>query len=219
MMNEDNRLEMRQNAVLAFGSGWGGEQALVDMINNNEIPEPLKLSAGRALSDSWRGDVQNLGKELIGETTINSNLSSISELTSMEGDPENGREVFATSCQICHQVNGEGINFGPALTEIGSKLPKEGLYDAILNPNAGINFGYEGYIVTMKDGSQTAGIIQSETETELTLLMNGGYTSIINKSEISNREEMDQSLMPENLHAQMSQQELVDLVEYLTTLK
>ena len=71
----------------------------------------------------------------------------------------------------------------------------------------------------MEDGSQTAGIIQSETASELTLLMSGGYTTNINSSEIASREEMEQSLMPENLHAQMSQQELVDLVEYLTTLE
>ncbi|MCG2587902.1 PVC-type heme-binding CxxCH protein [Rhodohalobacter sulfatireducens] len=219
MMNEDNDPEMRQSAVLAFGSGWGGEQQLFEMVNNDEIPEPLKLAVGQALADSWRGDVQTLGNDLIGETAVENELPPIADLASKVGDSQTGREVFATSCQICHQVNGEGINFGPALTEIGSKLPKEGLYDAIINPNAGINFGYEGYIITMKDGSQTAGIIQSETETELTLLMNGGYTSIINKSEIASREEMEQSLMPENLHAQMTRQELVDLVEYLTTLE
>lgn len=220
MMNESNDIEMRQSAALALGTGWGGEQRLFELVNNDEIPESLKLVVGQALSDSWRGDVQKLGNELIGETeTPQSDLPPIAELTSLEGDPQTGREVFARSCQICHQVNGEGINFGPALTEIGAKLPKEGLYDSILNPNNGISFGFEGYILTMQDGSQTAGIIQSETGSELTLLMSGGYTTTINKSEIASREEMEQSLMPENLHAQMSQQELVDLVEYLTTLE
>lgn len=219
MMNEENDLEMRQNAALAFGSGWGGEQQLYEMVNNNEIPESLKFAVGQAMSDSWRGDVQKAGNDLIGETVAENDLPPITKLTSMDGDPENGRKIFNRSCQICHVVNNEGINFGPGLSEIGSKLPKEGLYDAIINPNAGINFGYEGYILTMQDGSQTAGIIQSETGSELTLLMTGGITQTINKSEIANREEMEQSLMPENLHAQMSQQELVDLVEYLTTLE
>lgn len=219
ILNEENDMEMRQSAVLAFGSGWGGEQQLFEMVNNAKIPESLKFTVGQALSDSWRGDVQKAGNDLIGETAAESNLPPIAELTSMEGDPRNGRKVYDRSCQICHQVNGEGINFGPALTEIGSKLPKEGLYEAIINPNAGINFGYEGYILTMQDGSQTAGIIQSETGSELTLLMTGGITQTIKKSEITSREEMGQSLMPENLHAQMSLQELVDLVEYLTTLE
>ena len=31
-----------------------------------------------------------------------------------------------------YQVNGEGIDFEPKLSEIGSKLPKEGQYLAIL---------------------------------------------------------------------------------------
>lgn len=220
MLNENNDLDMRRHATMALGSGWGGEQKLFQLANSNMIPDSLKQAAGLALSDSWRGDVQKLGNELIGGSqTRQNNLPPIAELTSRSGEPDNGREVFARSCQICHQINGEGIEFGPALSEIGAKLPKEGLFDSILNPNNGISFGYEGYILTLRDGSQAAGIIRSETATELTLLTPGGFTTNINKPDINSREEMEQSLMPENLHSQMTEQELVDLVEYLTTLE
>src|SRR5699024_9882798 len=127
--------------------------------------------------------------------------------------------IFEQSCQICHQVNGQGTEFGPALTGISEKLPREGLYDAILNPSSGISFGYEGCVLTLKDGTEITGIIQSETQSELVLLSPGGYTATYRISRIGSREQMERSLMPENLHSVMSQQELVDLVEYLASLK
>ncbi|WP_310684695.1 PVC-type heme-binding CxxCH protein [Aliifodinibius sp. S!AR15-10] len=219
-LNEQNQLAMRRHAITALGSSWGGEQRLVELVKSGIVPEPLHAAAAEGLSDSWRGDVRQLAKTLTGEAQEQqADLPPVTELVSKEGSPEQGKQIFEQSCQICHQVNGQGTQFGPALSEIGSKLPKEGLYDAILNPNGGISFGYEGYTLTLEDGTEVAGIIQSETGSEVVLLMPGGYTSTYSKSEISGREQLERSLMPENLHSGMSQQELVDLVEYLSSLE
>ena len=49
----------------------------------------------------------------------------------------NGKKVFLQSCSVCHQVGSEGSSFGPALTQIGSKLTKDALYVSILHPDAG----------------------------------------------------------------------------------
>jgi putative heme-binding domain-containing protein len=96
-------------------------------------------------------------------------LPPLSELIAMNGDAKKGIEVFTANCSVCHQVNGEGIDFGPKLSEIGSKLGKEGQYLAIMYPDAGIGFGYEGWELKMKDGSVLNGIISSKTETDLVL--------------------------------------------------
>lgn len=211
---------MRRHAINAMGSSYTGELQLVKLAKSGIIPDSLQTAAGEALSDSWRGDIRELGQTLTGETQIEqTDLPPIAELASKTGEPGNGKVVFEQSCQICHRVNGQGTEYGPALSEIGAKLPKDGLYDAILNPNSGISFGYEGYTLTLNDGTKVTGIIQSETESEVSMVVPGGYTMNYSKSEIAAREEMDQSLMPENLHSSMSQQELVDLVEYLSSLE
>jgi putative heme-binding domain-containing protein len=62
------------------------------------------------------------------------------------------------------------------------------------------------------------GIITSETEADLDLKMMGGTMKSFKKSEILEKKKMEKSMMP-SLYANMSEQELVDLVEYLTTLK
>lgn len=221
LLDESNDLSRRSEAVKALGTGWGGENRLVELVKSGMITESLREAAAEALSDSWRGDIRQVAEEYLSAEgqTRQVEFPPVSELLTVEGNPESGKEVFEQSCQICHRVNQEGVQFGPALSGIGDKLPKEGLYDAILNPNAGISFGYEGYVLTFNDGSTAAGIIQSETGSELVLLTPGGYTATYSKSGISSRQEMKQSLMPENLHRAMSRQELVDLVEYLSTLK
>lgn len=115
------------------------------------------------------------------------NLQPVEELVKMKGVPLRGKKVFAQSCQMCHQVNGKGTQFGPDLSEIGSKLPKKGLYEAILQPSAGISYGYPGYILKLKNGSKVSGIISSETEKELILRTMGGYTKQYNKSAVIDR--------------------------------
>ena len=115
--------------------------------------------------------------------------------------------------------NNSGVDFGPGLSEIGAKLSREALYTSILSPNAGISFGYEGYLVTLNDGSKLTGLIQSRTESEITLKQIGGTEMNIDASTIQTIEQLENSLMTPNLSSLMSQQELVDLVAYLEQLK
>ncbi len=220
ILDENRDPELRNRAVTAMGSSWPGEENLADMVKNGLLPSSLDESANRVLSNAWRDEIRQVAKDYF--AAVNEEQSTIhtaSELVEMSGDTENGKKIFEQSCQICHVVNGEGTQFGPALSEIGDKFPKEGLYESIIDPNAGISFGYEGYILTMNDGSKAAGIIQSETEEEVEILSEGGFTTTYQVSEIASREQMDRSLMPAGLERGMSQQELVDLVEYLSSLK
>ena len=63
------------------------------------------------------------------------------------------------------------------------------------------------------------GIVRSETNDELVLALPGGATSKFGKREIAKREKLPTSLMPSGLNQALTQQDLVDLVEYLVSLK
>ena len=129
------------------------------------------------------------------------------------------KHFFAGTCAACHQVNNNGINFGPDLSEIGAKLPKEGLYDAILHPDAGISFGFEGVLYKMKDGNQLLGYMVSDTKDELSIKSIGGAVTKVKKTDIVSKKPYEHSLMPTGLVSGMKQQQVVDLVEYLAALK
>ena len=139
-----------------------------------------------------------------------------------KGDVANGAKVFqreTAACARCHKVGNVGLDVGPALTEIGDKLPKEELYEAIIDPSAGISFGYEAWLVTMNDGNSAFGIIQSETDEELVVKGPTGAVTRHAKSGIKSRQQQPLSLMPPGLHLTIQEQDLVDLIEHLASLK
>jgi len=181
----------------------------------------LRKSAAEALLQVGDGAQKALAQKHIGNTPTQTDKAplDIARLAKKIGDASKGRIAFQKLCFACHKAGDIGIDYGPALTEIGSKLPKSELYLSILNPNAGVSFDYEGWILHLKDGNQTAGIIQSETDDELVLRMAGGVRQTFSKKTIKNREKMKTSLMPTGLHLAMKEQELVDLVEFLSGLK
>ena len=76
---------------------------------------------------------------------------------------------------------------------------------AILHPDQGISFGYEGHTFKLKDGNTAVGIVSSETETEVELVLPGGIKNRISKNNIASREQMKNSMMPAGLQAAMSQ--------------
>src|SRR5205814_4500905 len=137
-------------------------------------------------------------------------LPPISELVRLKGDPVKGAAVFrrdtTTACIKCDQINGEGIDFGPNLSEIGTKLGKDALYEAILDPSAGISFGFEAWQIALKDGNEAYGLIVSETADELTFKIAGGIVTRYPKGEIKSRAQQKLSIMPSGLQQTMSRQ-------------
>ena len=149
-------------------------------------------------------------------------LPPLAEMLKMKGNPANGAKLFSapeTGCANCHRVKEQGVDFGPNLTEIGSKLGKDALYQSILEPSAGISFGFEAWQIQLQSGDEAYGLIVSETAEELAVKAVGGIVTRYKKSEISKREQMKLSIMPVDLQQAMSTQDLVDLVEYLSSLK
>lgn len=137
----------------------------------------------------------------------------------MKGDAAKGVAIFGNICGKCHVVNGKGTDLGPNLSEVGNKYGKDGLYENILYPSAGISFGFENNLITLKNGTEGDGVVIAETAEELTLKNAGAVVTKYKKSEIAERHLSKISIMPEGLQAQMPTQDLVNLVEYLSTLK
>lgn len=213
-------VELRTLAVRAFAGPWQSENRLLELAKTNSIPKELHVAAGGVFQSAWRGDVREEGARYIKlpGSKEGGEMPSVSVLVDSKGDAGNGEGVFRNLCSNCHQVNGAGTNFGPDLSEIGAKLPKVALYNSVLFPDQGISFGYEGYRIQSRDGATSVGKIISETEDKIELQFMTSHQTI-DKSTVLSKTRMESSLMPGNLHLSMTQQELVDLIEYLSTLK
>lgn len=219
MHNNVYSLPLRQLATRNLGRGWDGYGELWDMVANKSLPADLDTVARAVLTHAWRQDIKAKAVAWYEPATVHHDLLPVDQLVTMKGDISGGKKVFANYCATCHVAGNTGVNFGPALSEIGSKLTKSAIYDAIIHPDAGISFGFEGYFFKGKDGSQVLGYVAGETKEEVDVRTAGGQGVKLKKNTIVSRKAYEHSLMPTGLATAMSQQELVDLVEYLAALK
>lgn len=215
---------LRKLAVKALAQTQDGAAWLLDQVRAGKLGDDLKFTATSELNAARWPQIRQEAAKLLPppQTQGAESLPPVPELMRRPGDPKHGAEVFrrdAVGCIKCHQVNGEGVDFGPALSEIGTKLGKDALYESILDPSAGISFGFEAWQIELKSGDETYGLVASETEDEITVKTQNGVSSKYKKAQIKTREKMKLSIMPAGLQQSMSVQDLVDLVEYLSSLK
>ena len=220
----DAQPELRRAAVQSLARTQAGAEALIAAAKDRSLPEDLKPVAASALRlveyVSLKKDIDSLfpASAALGGKA----LAPIAELVKLKGDVAKGRAIFEraeSSCIICHRVDDKGVDFGPALSEIGTKLPKEVLFDSIINPNAGLSMGFETVQLALKGGGIGMGIVRSETNDDIVLALPGGVTQKFAKSTISKRDKLATSMMPSGLSQALTQEDLVNLVEYLSTLK
>ncbi|SEW54279.1 PVC-type heme-binding CxxCH protein [Chitinophaga arvensicola] len=219
MQNNVYALTLRQQATRNLGHGWDGYADLWNMVERKVLPADLDTVAQAVLTHAWRQDIKAKAVAHYQPANVRHDLAPVDKLVTLPGNISGGKKVFASYCATCHLAGNTGVNFGPALTEIGSKLTKSALYDAVITPDAGISFGFEGYFFKLKDGSTVLGYIASETKDEVDVRTAGGQGVKIQQKNISSRKPYEHSLMPTGLATAMPQQELVDLVTYLSSLK
>ena len=212
---------VQMQAARVIGNAYPTEEFVLDLLEKKKIATAYVPLVVESLQKAWRKSIRMKANSYLAkhQTETKKAHPAIAELINMSGDAVKGKVVFTNSCTMCHLVNNEGIDFGPKLSEIGTKLSKEGMYMSILHPNAGIGFGYETFEVKTKSGDTYQGIIVSKNETDIMLRIPGGIVKSFKTSALKSYQQLPESLMPEGLADGMSTPELVDLIEYLSTLK
>ena len=214
-------MALRKQAAHKIGNSWSGEERVLTILKDKKVPAELIPDVVASVSGAWRGAVRAEAASYLpndGKSKTAKPAPTMPELLALKANAEDGKKIFAATCAVCHKVNTVGYDFGPGLSEIGSKLPKESLLDAIVHPSAGIGFGYEGWDLIMKDGTRLSGIISSRTETDIELKLPGGIKKQVKTSELKSITQMKNSMMPEGLYLNMKNQDLADLLEYLSGL-
>ena len=219
-----NKYEMtlRKQAAHKIGNSGSGEDRVLEILKAKKVPAELIPDVVASVDGAWRGSVRSEAASYLpgdGKSKTAKAAPTMAEISPLKASATDGQKVFTTTCTVCHQVNNVGYDFGPKLSEIGSKLPTESLLDAIVHPSAGIGFGYEGWELKMKDGSTLSGIIASKTETDIDIKFPGGSRKQIKTADVQTMTEMKQSMMTEGLYANISNQDLANLLEYLSGLK
>lgn len=146
-------------------------------------------------------------------------LKQLDALTSPP-DIEAGRRLFfhpkLAICATCHRHDGRGNVVGPDLTLISQQGDRESLLRSILEPHREVAPQYFPIQLKLADGTEFTGILLRSSNTEVYRDLTG-RERVFQKADILERTELKTSLMPAGLVMTLTNEELRDLLAFLTT--
>lgn len=145
----------------------------------------------------------------------------------IEVDPKEGEKIFfdetkAAACSKCHIVGERGTKVGPDLTGIGAVQTPQYLIESVLKPSAIIVKGFETMYLITTDGMAYNGILQSQSEEEVVLLIEeeGEIVEyVFYPDEIAQMQKQDASMMPGNMSDMLTTREFYGIISYLLSQK
>lgn len=130
------------------------------------------------------------------------------------GDPHRGQAVFAKVCGQCHKIYGVGEEVGPDLTGNG-RNSFEQLVSNVFDPSLVIGAAYQARTAITADGRVITGLLAEDSPARVVLTTQGGKAESIPRDDLDELIVSELSLMPEDLEAQTTNQELADLFAFL----
>lgn len=216
---------LRAEAVRQLGGSRSGALLILKLAEDQELAADLTLDATNATHASPHEDIRMMAQQLLPRdlTLDGKPVPPIAELLAMKGDAARGREAFfredRAQCFRCHKIAGEGKDVGPDLSKIGAKLGRDALFESILNPSAAVQHEYQVYLVRTRSRGLLSGYIRSESPDSIELMESSGNATRVPAGDVIERTKSQVSLMPTGLTSGMTTQDLVDIVEYLSTLR
>jgi putative membrane-bound dehydrogenase-like protein len=216
---------LRREALRTLARIGGGAESLVTLAKEGKLAPDLKTEAATVLNMHPDRRVRDQASSVVPLASARGGkpLPPFFELVRREGKADNGREVFfrasSNSCGACHRVQGRGQWVGPDLSTIGTKYGRDELLRSILNPSAAIGYNFRSLVVALDDGRVITGLPVEDTADRLVLKTADGQRLAVRPAQVEERKSSDVSLMPEGLAETMSDQELVDLLTFLSTLR
>jgi putative membrane-bound dehydrogenase-like protein len=219
--------ELRQAVVAAFAGHKGASELLLEMYTHKQLGDDLTPDLARLLRESPFPEIKKQARKLLPAPPKldPKNLPSIPALLARRGSVERGEQIMRATqkndaqCLRCHTINGTGGQIGPDLSTIGSKASRENLLESILYPSRAIAHQYESWIVETKGGLAVTGLIVEETPDHFILRDSTGKDFKIGTKDVDSKAKSKLSLMPDNLIVHIPEADLVDMVEYLYSLK
>lgn len=190
---------------------------LIDQLAAKKLAPAISLDLAEAV-DSTHSDVL-IAKLKPLRATGNSTEGFLDALYG--GNARSAYWYFRTNstgqCVRCHAIGGEGGTVGPDLSDIGDKLTREQILEAMVEPSARLSPGYGSVKLTLKDGQTVTGILMEENSRELIVKTSDAEPVEVNISRIDKRQNIPSAMPP--MGTLMSKREIRDMVEYLAGQK
>jgi len=207
-------------AVVLTKPAW--TRTLLERARNNQFdPNQLTLEQRQALRASADRDLRNLAETVLAtsgglpDADREKVIQSLNHVTEIQGDVTAGKAVFKEVCAACHMHSGEGNAIGPELTGMAVH-PKDELLVHIMDPSRSVEGNYRLYNVLTVDGLVFNGMLAGESRTTITMIDSEANEHVIQRKEIDELAASPKSVMPEGYEQQLTEQQLANLLEFLT---
>lgn len=136
------------------------------------------------------------------------------------GSPERGSRIFFTSdqkCARCHTYDGRGASVGPDLTRIAETRTPAKIAESILHPSREIAPQFTVYQLQLTSGVVKTGVYVGATQEGKQRFVDAQAIAFeLDPQEIEARHALQTSLMPNDLTKQMTKEEFLDLLAFLS---
>jgi putative membrane-bound dehydrogenase-like protein len=225
-INVGNTAE-KQSAIHGLAQVPGSEAAqalgrLADDLASGSIAPGLQLDVLEAMQATKAAPMQ----QRLDQLKVGRDLANISavfpQALTTGGSPVRGRQVAAqhpaAQCARCHTIGGgSGAEVGPNLAGVASRLNRQELLQALIDPSARIAPGYGQVSVTLKNGDKVSGTLREESPAAIAIVDASGQLRRIQAADIATRTNGVSAMPPMNLL--LTPREIRDVVEFLSTLR
>jgi putative heme-binding domain-containing protein len=178
---------------------------------------PARRALAQAVLRNVKPDAPKPAGKAIGAMGYEDVLVAV---TAAKGKAANGAAVFTKAgCVACHTVSASEPPKGPFLGGIAARYNRAELCESVLKPGAKISQGFETQWFKPAKGDVVEGFVTRESGDEIELRNVNGETLVLKKETIQRRGKRDTSTMPEGMAANLTPEELADLLAYLESLQ
>jgi len=213
---------VREAAVRVLLAREESTFVLVDAIDDGDFPlADLSLDQRQAIANHPNRRIREMARELLerGGALPNADrqkvLDELMPLTQRTGDPEAGFEIFKKQCSKCHVHGTEGTRIGPDLTGMAVH-PKAELLTNIIDPSRSVEGNFRVYMLVTTDGIVMNGMLASESRTSIELIDTEAKRHSLPREDVEELVASNKSLMPEGFEKLVTQEEITNLLEFLS---
>lgn len=191
---------------------------LLTQLETKKLPAEIQLELSEALESAKSSELKTRFKNIIAQNK--DTLAAAYAGALQGGNSDRGARIFyghqVAQCIRCHSYGDYGGNAGPRLNGVATRLTREQLLEALINPSARLAPGYGTVALELGD-KKLNGILQEETKTSLKLKIGDKPDTVIQKAAITKRTDAQSSMPP--MRTLLTKKEIRDVVSFLATMK
>jgi putative membrane-bound dehydrogenase-like protein len=215
VLDDGAPIDRRIEAALAMANDPAGAQLLIELAAQNKVAYQLREAIGSVIFGNPDRSVRSTAIGFFARPGGQPRMT-VTDVANRSGDAARGAARFAGTCSTCHRRGpaSPGADVGPDLLDVSRKFDRNGLIEAIVNPNTAIALGFGAELFVTRQSEPAIGFLQSEGAT---VSIRDGYGRVrtIAAGDLAARVPLKSSLMPDPLALALTEQDIADIAAYL----